>query len=242
MHGFLILLMVRRVIGSRRLRAWPLAGLMWLFAGCYYAGFYFYNSNGGGTESALGEEHEVNYPAHDTLILTEDALRGKGVLFEVKPENSIATLWQKADNPGGVLPGLVGVSPQYRYEIQVVAEGANKSKIIVNARTEDIPDDQLDHYKASARLDLFNEIDRVASLTPPPSVVPRTGGVNFALLPNEDLKGLAMRVTGDSNNWQSIAKDNGISSASDVTPFQTIWVRNDFLKNAPKQPSASSTP
>jgi len=232
-----------RPAGNPRWKVGAALALTCLFAGCYYTGFFFYKSKGGGTEAALGEEHQVNYPPHDALILTQDALRGKGVLFEVQPDNSIVTLWQKADNLPGLLPSLVGVSPQYRYEIQVVPEDSNKSKIIVNVRAEDIPDDQLDHYKASARLDLFNEIDRVASITPPPSTVPRSGGVNFALLPNEDLKGLATRVTGNPDNWQAIAKDNGISASTDVTAFQSIWVRNDLLKNSAKQSSpASGTP
>jgi hypothetical protein len=51
-------------------------------------------------------------------------------------------------------------------------------------------------------------------------------------LPKEDLKALAKRATGDANNWQEIAKDNGLTSAADVTPFQNVWVRNSLLKQS----------
>ncbi len=117
-----------------------------------------------------------------------------------------------------------------------------KSKIVVNVRAEDVPDADLPRYKASARLDLFDKIDQVATLTPPPSNLPRTGGVNFALLPNEDLKGLARRVTGSEDNWQQIAKDNGISSPTDLFPLQTIWVSNSLLKTVPNQPASTDRP
>lgn len=234
--------MAGRVERKRRWFAWPSLGLAIALTGCYYAGFFAYSSQGGGTEAATGEEHEMNYPAHEAFLLTQDALRGEGILFEVKPEDSLVTLWRKADNSPGLLPSLVGVEPQYRYEVQVVPEGGSKSKIIINVRVEDIPDDQLDRYKASNRFDLFHKIEQLAALTPPPSNAPRTGGVNFALLPNEDLKGLAKRVTGSPDNWQLIAKDNGLTSPSDVTPFQTIWVRNSLLNDVPKQPSVSDSP
>jgi hypothetical protein len=48
-------------------------------------------------------------------------------------------------------------------------------------------------------------------------------------MPHEDLKGLAQRVTGSADNWQLIAKDNGLRSPTDVAPFQSIWVRNSLL-------------
>ncbi len=212
------------------------------FSGCYYLGFYYYNSKGGGTEAAIGEEHELNYPAQDAFLLTQDALRGAGVLFEVRPQDSLVTLWQKADNNPGFLPSMAGVQPRYRYEIQVAPEGNSKSKVIVNVRAEDVPDEDLARYKASARLDLFRKIDQVAALTPPPSNLPRSGGVNFALLPNEDLQGLAKRATGNADNWRQIAKDNGISSPADLTPLQTIWVNDNLLSRAPKQPGSSEPP
>jgi hypothetical protein len=44
------------------------------------------------------------------------------------------------------------------------------------------------------------------------------------------LKALATRATGSAENWQIIAKDNGLSSPTDVTAFQNIWVRNNLLK------------
>lgn len=222
---------------------WLSLSLTVALAGCQIFGYAAYSSQGGGAEAALGEEHEMNYSAHDAFLLTQDALRGAGVLFEVQqPENSLVTLWQKADNPPGILPSLVGMQPRYRYEVQAVPEGSGKSKIVVNVRVEDVPDSDLNRYKASTRLDLFHKIDQIAALTPPPSSLPHTGGVNFALLPKEDLMGLAKRVTGSADNWRQIAKDNGISSPNDVTPFQTIWVRSSLLKAAPKQPASADSP
>ncbi len=232
-----------RAPSARRPRfAWLAIVLAAALSGCYYAGFFVYNASGGGTDAALGEEHNIAFPAQDAFVLTQDALRGAGVLFEVKPQESLVTLWQKADNTPGFFAGLAGVQPRYRYEIQVVAAGRAQSKIVVNVRAEDVPDKDLPLYKASTRINLFNRIDQVAALAPPPSTLPRTGGVNFALLPNEDLPGLAKRVTGNADNWKQIAKDNGISSPADLTPLQTIWVNNSLLDNAPKQskPSESS--
>jgi hypothetical protein len=209
--------------------------------GCYYAGFYYYSANGGGTEAAIGEEHQMDFAAADAFVLTQDALHGAGVLFEVKPQESLVTLWQKADNTPGFFAGLAGVQPRYRYEIQVASESSAKSKIVVNVRAEDVPDSDLPLYKASTRLDLFKKIDQVAALTPPPSTLPRTGGVNFALLPGEDLPALAKRATGNADNWRQIAKDNGLASPGDVTPLQTIWVRDTLLGSAPAQPKPSDS-
>ena len=179
-------------------------------------------------DTALGEEHTINYPPADALQLTEDALRGDGILFELQPDHSIITLWRDADinTNTGWFHAIVPQEPRYRYEIQVVPEDSHKSKILVNVRTESIPDDMLASYKASARFDLFKEIDELAVKFPPASQHPTTGGVNFTLLPDEDLKALSKRVTGSESNWQEIAKDNGLSSASDVSPFENIWVRN----------------
>ena len=181
-------------------------------------------------DTVFGEQHEVDFSAHNAFLLTQDALRGKGVLFDVKPGNSLATLWTPTNTPVGFLAALLGEQARYRYEIQVVPEGSHKSKIVVNLRGQHIAQDALGQYKASTRLGLFNAIDQLAARYPPPSGRPREGGVNFALLPNEDLRGLAKRVTGDESNWREIAKDNGISSPTDVTPFQTIWVSNSLLK------------
>jgi hypothetical protein len=202
-------------------------------AGCY-VGYKSYTEHYTAADTALGEEHTVNYPPSDTLELTEDALRGDGILFELQPDNSIITLWRDADvnTPTQWFDLIVPVEPRYRYEIQIEPEGSHKSKILVNVRTESIPDESLQSYKASARFDLFKEIDELASKFPPPSRLPTTGGVNFTLLPNEDLKSLAKRVTGNENNWHEIAKDNGLTSAADVTPFENIWVRNSLLKQA----------
>lgn len=201
------------------------------FAGCY-VGYRHETRHWTAADTALGEEHEVPYAAAEALQLTEDALRGDGILFERQPDSSIITLWRNADidTPTNWFPLIIGVHPRYRYEIQGVAEGARKTRIIVNVRTEGIPDEDLASYKASNRFALFKEIDELAQKSPPPANAPASGGVNFTLLPNEDLKGLAQRATGNAANWQTIAKDNGISSPTSVTPFQSVWVRNSLLK------------
>jgi len=224
-------------VGNRRLWKWILGVVIWVLsalAGCYF-GAKTYTEHFKAADTALGEEHEVNYAASDTLQLTEDALRGDGILFEVQPDDSIVTLWRPADinTPTSWFPMVVGVQPRYRYEIQVTPEGSRKSKIIVNVRTEGIPDEQLANYKASARFAFFKEVDELASKFPPASHLPTSGGVNFTLLPNETLESFAKRVTGNRDNWRQIAKDNGVSSPGDVTPFENIWVRNSLLKAGP---------
>jgi hypothetical protein len=133
------------------------------------------------------------------------------------------------------MQNMMGVQPRYRYEIQVVPEGSQKSKVVVNVHTEGIPDNQIADYKASKRFALFGEIDELAAKYPPPSSTPASGGVNFTLLPNEDLKALARRVTGSEDNWRQIAKDNSLGSPTEVTPFQSIWVANDLIKRAPEK-------
>ena len=215
------------------------AALSWLFAimvcalsafaGCY-VGYRHQSEHWTAADTALGEEHEIAYPQSEALQLVEEALRGDGILFEVQPDNSIITLWRDADinTPTGWL--FITVHPRYRYEIQVVSAGSHKTRIIVNVRTEGILDEQLSSYKASNRFALFKEIDELALKSPPASSTPGSGGVNFTLLPNEDLKALATRATGSAQNWQIIAKDNGLSSPSDVTRFQNVWVRNSLLK------------
>ena len=231
----------RKLTTNRRAAAkwalWIFVGVMSLLAGCYL-GLWGENEHWNTADSALGEEHEVNFSAHDTYLLTQDALRGDGILFEVGPDNSLQTLWRNADTKVGFMQNMVGVQPRYRYEIQVTPEGGQKSKIVVNVHTQGIPDNQIADYKASKRFALFGEIDELAAKYPPPSSTPASGGVNFTLLPNEDLRGLAKRVTGSEGNWQQIAKDNSLKSPTDVTPFQSIWVAGDLLKKAPdKAPS-----
>jgi hypothetical protein len=203
-------------------------------AGCY-VGYKHYTEHYTAADTALGEEHVITYPVADALQLTEDALRGDGILFEVQPDNSIVTNWRPADfnTPTRWFPSIIGESPRYRYEIQAVPESAHRSKIIVNVRTEGIPDEQLASYKASNRFALFKEIDELAERFPLKSGAPSSGGVNFTLLPNEDLKALARRVTGSPDNWHQIAQDNGLKSDTDVTPFENIWVRNSLLKPLP---------
>jgi hypothetical protein len=216
---------------------WLFVAVFWILAA--FAGCFFQHSVSSehlsNPDSAVGEEHEFNYNAADTLQYTEEALRGDGILFEVQSDNSIITLWRDADlnTPIGWFALMLGNKPRYRYEIQVIPEGGQRSKLIVNVRTEYIADELQASYKASNRFALFKEVDELASKYPAPSKLPSTGGVNFTLLPNEDLKALAKRVTGDEQNWPTIAKDNGLASATDVAPFQNVWVRNSLLKAVP---------
>src|SRR6202030_4247028 len=70
------------------------------------------------TGAAVGEQHDLPYTAHDSFLLTQDVLRGEGVLFEVKPDDHLITLWKDADVGAGALGSLVGKHPQYRYEIE----------------------------------------------------------------------------------------------------------------------------
>lgn len=203
------------------------------FAGCY-VGYRHQTEHWTAADTALGEEHEVAYPQNDATRLIEEALRGDGILFEVQPDGSIITLWRNADinTPTNWFPLIIGVQPRYRYEIQAISAGSRKTRIIVNVRTEGIPDEQLSSYKASNRFALFKEIDELASNNPPAPSATVSGGVNFTMLPHEDLKALSARATGSAQNWQVIARDNGLSSPSDVTPFQNVWVRSSLLKRA----------
>jgi len=189
---------------------------------------------------AVGEEHEMAFPADQTLELVEEVLRGEGLLFDVRADNSIVTLWKPADNTAGFFGSMAGRKPQYRYEITVLPEGGAKSRIISNVRTEYVPEQDISKYKASRRFNLFQKIDQLANDLPPARKAPSAGGVNFALLPNEDLRGLAKRVTGDPENWKVIADRNGLTSPTDVTPFQTIWVPDNLIKTKPQtHPSES---
>jgi hypothetical protein len=217
----------------KSLLSWVFAAVVCILsagAGCY-VGYKHYSEHYTAADTALGEEHVVDYSAPDVLELTKDALRGDGILFEQQPDNSIVTNWRPADI--STPTGWFGQTPRYRYEIEVAPETSRRSKVIVNVRTEGIPDEQLASYKASSRFALFKEIDELASRFPPKSGLPTSGGVNFTLLPNEDLKALALRVTGSPDNWHQIAEDNGLKSDTDVTPFENIWVRNSLLKPPP---------
>jgi hypothetical protein len=184
------------------------------------------------TGTAVGEEHDVPYSSHDAFVLTQDALRSKGVLFEVKPDDKLVTLWKDADVQGGILGSLVGRHPQYRYEVMVVPDGERRAKIVVNVRTEDISDAEIGNYRATARLNLFEKIDQLAVAEPPQGGTPKEGGVNFAVLPNEDLKALAKRATGDENNWRKIAQDNGLKSPADAAGLPSVWISNAMLKDS----------
>jgi hypothetical protein len=216
------------------------SALSWLFAaavcvmsavaGCY-VGYHHETEHWTEADTALGEEHVVPYDQEQARQYTQDALRGDGILFEVQPDNSIVSLWRDADQQTATswFPLIPATPSRYRYEIQFTPEGSRQTKIIVNVRTEGIPDEELASYKASSRFELFKEIDELAAKEPPPSSVPSSGGVNFTLLPNENLQTLARRVTGNEANWQQIASDNGLKSPTDVTPFESIWVRSNLL-------------
>ena len=206
-----------------------------LFAGCYFAPYFANRAAGGGTDTAEGEQHDVPYNVNDSFLLTQDVLRGEGVLFEVKPDDKLVTLWKDADTGAGILGSIVGVHPQYRYEIDVVPNGDRSSRIIVNVRTEDISDQDLDKYKAGTRLNLFGKIDQLAAKFPPSGGTPKEGGVNYALLPNEDLKALARRVTGNEDNWRQIAEDNGLKSPTDAVNLPSVWIRNALLSGPKKE-------
>ncbi len=183
----------------------------------------------------------MDFPVHQAFLLTEDALRGDGILFETAPNNqSLVTLWSDINLPVGIISSLVGNLPRYRYEVQVVPEGSSRSKIVVNVRGQNVAEAQLEEYKASRKLHLFDQIDQLARAYPPQAETPTAGGINFALLPNEDLKGLALRATGNADNWQIIARDNGLKSPTDVAPFQTIWVRNGLVKQGGASTAGSS--
>ena len=203
-----------------------------LLAGC--APVLANHAEGGGTDTAVGEQHDVPYTANDTFVLTQDVLRGEGILFEVKPDDKLVTLWKDADTGPGMLGSLVGVHPRYRYEIEVVPNSARSSRIVVNVRAEDISDQDVAKYNATTRLNLFGKFDQLAEKFPPSGGTPKEGGVNYALLPNEDLKGLAKRATGNENNWRQIAQDNGLNSPGDAANLPSVWIRNTLLSESKK--------
>ncbi|MHB8383591.1 MAG: hypothetical protein ACYDC3_14785 [Candidatus Binataceae bacterium] len=206
-----------------------LVGLIFVaMAGCM-AAYAPYSAAGGGTDAVEGEQRDTPYPAHDTFVMTQDVLRGEGVMFAVRLGNQIVTDWRPADKGPGLFGSIVGVDPQYRYNIEVVPTGDRTSRIVANLQTQDIADSDLPAYLPGKRLDLFGKFDQLAAKLPPPEATPREGGVNFALLPGEDLPALAKRATGNADNWQQIAKDNGLNSGSDLSAVQSVWIRDDLL-------------
>jgi hypothetical protein len=220
LHGFLF----NGVVEMRALRAARLKFVLVLMAlmlgGCFARG---------DTDTAIGQQHDVPFAAKDSFVMVQDVLRGEGVLFDPKPEEHLVTQWRPGDQSPGIWGDLVGENPRYRYEIEAVPTGPRTSRIIVNVRVEDIAADQIDSYQATKRLDLFQKFDQLAAKFPPAGITPRQGGVNFALLPGEDLKALAKRVTGNEDNWREIAKDNGLSSPTDLSGAQSIWIRDSML-------------
>ncbi len=178
------------------------------------------------------EQREVNFSAKDSMSLVKGVLRSEGVLFTPDSDDSLTTLWSPADNRPTLAQSLIGSQPRYRYRVRVVPRGPKQSDLVASLLTEDVPPDELERYKASRRLDLFNKFDHLAAAFPPAFSEPQSGGVIFSVLPDEDLKALAKRATGNAENWRRIAGDNGLSSPSQVKPFQTIWVRDSLLKQA----------
>ena len=161
--------------------------------------------------------------------MTEDVLRSQGIPFQVQPDDKVVTLWHPADTKASLMASAVGVSPEYRYSIEVVPTGARTSRIIANVETKDIADNEIDSYLATKKLNLFSKFDQIAAKSPPPTSTPRQGGVNFALLPGESLKELAKRATGSEASWRRIATDNGLTSSSDLSGVQTIWISDTLL-------------
>src|SRR5208283_3561505 len=68
---------------------------------------------------AVGEEHEVDFPPDQTYVMTQDVLRGQGILYDRDPGHKIITLWKPADKSEGTFSNLIGSVAQYRYEIEV---------------------------------------------------------------------------------------------------------------------------
>ena len=199
--------------------------------GCYYAPYYVAASEGRGTEASTGEDHEVDAPASNSFVMAQDVLRGEGILFEVKPNNTLDTVWRDAGLPVSGMANFMGVKPEYRYEIRTIEVSPNRSRVIANVEGRDMTDAQVVAFKAAQEFNFFNKLDQLVAQAAPASTTPASGGVNYSLLPKEDLEGLAKRVTGNASNWHQIAKDNGLSSASDVPSSQTVWVRNALLKD-----------
>src|ERR1700738_5013555 len=138
-----------------------IAALFFSLQGCF--GSYWTHSD---NDYTVGEDHEVNFPADQTFVMTQDVLRGQGVPFDTKPEHRIFTFWKPADKPEGVFSNLVGNVAQYRYEMEIVADGSRRSKIVANVRTENIANDEIDNYKPSKKLNLFGDFDQLASKLP----------------------------------------------------------------------------
>ena len=81
------------------------------------------------------------------------------------------------------------------------------------------------------------EIQSVRSGVPLPLGAYRRGsGVNFALLPGENLRALAKRATGNEANWEKIAADNGLTPSSDLSGVQSIWVSDSLLEQKGASP------
>lgn len=216
-------------------------GLLLPLAGCFL--FHSAYSEAGGTgEAAIGEQHEMPIGAHDAYLYARDALEGQGLVQESTPDQKIVTQWRDADNTPGIFGSIAGVHPQYRYVVEITPDTPRQSTIVVNVETQDIPEDQVSNYKASTRIALFQKIDALAQANPANTGTPAEGGVNYALLPGEDLKGLAKRVTGNADSWEQIAHDNGLKSATDTAGVKSIWVRNTLLKPVAAGSSAEAKP
>jgi hypothetical protein len=213
----------------------PFTPRLLLFAGLLLFSACAYSSSGASADYVVGEEHVTNFPASQAFVMLQDVLRGDGILYNVKPGRQIVTEWQEADVSVGVFSGLIGASPRYRYEFQVLPLAGRQSKIIANVRAEDISQSEIERLKPSVKLHLFKQFDQYAAQYPPAPATPSSGGVNFSLLPGENLRELAKRVTGNADNWHQIAKDNKLSSPTDLAGVQSVWVRNSLLPKGSQQ-------
>src|SRR5579863_8488802 len=84
-----------------------------LVSGCV-VGYWGYSAAGGGKDAALGEQRTYDFAKDDAL----NALHSDGVLFDTKPDDSVVTHWQDADTPASMWGSVVGVHPQYHYQIE----------------------------------------------------------------------------------------------------------------------------
>src|SRR5882762_2080150 len=111
--------------------SFAIAALCLAVSGCF-AGYWARSD----ADTAVGDEpHVVNMPAQQAFVMTQDVLRGEGILFDTKPVNKIITDWKPGDTPASTFASLFGVEPRYRYEIDIVEDGPRRSKIIANVRT-----------------------------------------------------------------------------------------------------------
>ena len=116
------------------------------------------------------------------------------------------------------------MKPKYRYEFVVVPEGGAKSNIVANVRTEYVPEDEIASYKASRRFDMFHKLDSLAATLPPERKAPSSGGRQFRPAAERRSARFGQARHRESRQLEGYRRANGLTSPTDVTPFQTIWV------------------